>query len=123
MRVRMRALDNLVPVVVSTCGSDTVIVNSDGTILAMARPGREEIIYATLDLDGTPEDHSQWEVITGTADVKARLFQERRPEVYGALAASHPPVLNRYRAPGKRLLSSPEEIRQSYEEIRRRWSH
>ena len=120
MRVRVRALDNFVPLVVSKCGSETMIVNSDGNILAQARPGREGVITATVDLDGTPVDHSQWEVITGTADVKARFLQERLPEVYGDLTSAHPPVLHRYAE--KRLRSTPEEIREAFSEIRRRWS-
>ncbi|MCC6442860.1 MAG: carbon-nitrogen hydrolase family protein [Armatimonadetes bacterium] len=123
MRVRMRAMDNLVPVVVATCGQDSVIAGSDGSVLAMARPEQEDIVYATIDLDAAPEDHSQWEIITGTADMKARLFQERKPGAYAAITDPNPPLLERYRHPGKRLRSSPEEIRASYEEIRKWWSH
>lgn len=122
MRVRMRALDNFAPIVVSLCGRGTIIVDSDGSIRAQARPGREEIIAATIDLDGTPVDHSQWELFTGTADVKARFLQERRPEVYGDLTAARPPVLRRYQGKGKRLRSTPQETREAYEEIKRRWS-
>lgn len=120
MRVRMRALDNFVPLVLSKCGSGTMIVESDGNILAQGRPGKEEVIVATVDLEGTPVDHSQWEVLTGTADVKARFLQERRPDVYGDLIAGHPRVLDRYTE--KRLRSTPEKMREAYEEIRRRWS-
>ena len=120
MRIRMRAIDNFVPFVLSKCGSDTIIVDSDGNILAQARPGHEETIAATIDLDETPVDHSQWEVITGTSDVKARLLQERRPALYRDLTAKHPPLMERYK--GKRLRSTPAEIREAYEEIRRRWS-
>jgi len=122
LRVRMRALDNFVPVVVSLCGQGSVIVDSDGTVLAQARAAKEEVITAAIDLDATPMDHSQWEILTGTADVKARFFQERRPQLYRDLVAPHPPVLARYTGEGKRLISSPEEIRAAYEEIRRRWS-
>lgn len=122
MRVRMRALDNFVPVVVSLCGGGSVIVDSDGTVLAEARPDTEEVISAAVDLDRTPMDHSQWEVLTGTADVKARYLQERLPGLYGDLTATRPAVLDRYREQGKRLISTPEEIRAAYEEIRRRWS-
>lgn len=122
LRVRMRALDNFAPLAVSLCGRGTIIVDSDGSILAQAQPGREEVIAATIDLDRTPVDHSQWELFTGTADVKARFLQERRPEIYGDLTAPCPPVLSRYQEKGKRLRSTPEEIREAYEEIRRRWS-
>ena len=59
LRVRMRALDSFAPLVVSLCGSGTIIVDSDGTVLAQARPDREEVLAATVDLDGTPMDHSQ----------------------------------------------------------------
>ena len=120
LRVRMRALDNFVPFVVSKCGSETMIVASDGNILAQAGASREEVVTATVDLDGTPVDHSQWEVITGTWDVKARFLQERLPEFYGDLTARHPAVLDRYES--KRLRHTPEQIREAYEEIRRRWS-
>jgi N-carbamoylputrescine amidase len=120
MRVRMRALDNFTPLVVSLCGRGSVLVDSFGNILAQARTGVEEVVGATIDLDDTPMDHSQWELFTGTADVKARLLQERRPSAYGALTAEHPPVLDRYA--DRRLRSTPREIREAYEEIRRRWS-
>jgi predicted amidohydrolase len=120
LRIRMRAIDNFLPFVLSKCGSGTIIVDSDGSILAQARPGKEDVISATVDLDGTPQDHSQWEVITGTADVKARFLQERRPALYGCLTETNPPMLDRYGE--KRLRSTPEEIREAYEEIRRRWS-
>jgi hypothetical protein len=78
------------------------------------------VIGATIDLDATPMDHSQWELFTGTADGKARLLQERRPTAYGALTAKHPPVLERYAE--RRLRTAPHEIRAAYEEIHRRWS-
>jgi len=120
LRVRMRALDNFVPLVVSKCGSETMIVASDGNVLAQAGRSREEVVSATVDLDGTPVDHSQWEVLTGTWDVKARFLQERLPEFYGELTARRPPVLDRYG--GKRLRHTPEQIREAYQEIRRRWS-
>ena len=119
MRVRMRAIDNFVPVVVATCGRDTVIVNSDGTALSMGRPDTEDIIFATVDLDATPMDHSQWELITGVADVKARLFQERRPEMFATLTDPRPPVLERYR--DMPLKSTSEQRREVFEELRRRW--
>ena len=120
MRVRMRAIDNFVPVVVSTCGSDTVIVDSDGTVLAMARPRAEDVIFATIDLDATPMDHSQWELITGVADMKARIFQERRPEAFDALISERPSVLARYA--DQPLKSTPEQRREVFEELCRRWS-
>jgi len=120
MRVRMRAIDNFLPVVVATCGRDSVIVNSDGTVLAMGRPEKEDILLATIDLDGTPMDHSQWELITGVADVKSRLLQERRPEAFTPLADPRPPVLARYR--DKPLKSTPQERQEVFEELRRRWS-
>ncbi len=119
MRARVRAMDNFVPLVISTCGSDSVIVNSDGTVLAMARPHAEDIIAAIIDLDATPMDHSQWEFITGVADVKARLLQERRPGAFAALTAPRPPVLDRYRSTP--LKSTPEQRREVFEELRRRW--
>jgi predicted amidohydrolase len=119
MRARMRAIDNFVPLVISTCGSDSVIVNSDGTVLALARPRAEEIIAATIDLDGTPMDHSQWELITGVADMKARILQERRPEMFAALADPEPAVLGRYRE--MPLKSTPAQRQEVFEELRRRW--
>jgi predicted amidohydrolase len=120
MRVRMRAVDNFVPVVVATCSRDSVIVNSDGTVLAMGRPEKEDIIFANLDLDATPMDHSQWEFITGVADVKARLFQERRPEVFTPLINPRPPVLDRYQ--DQPLKSTPQQRQEVFEELCRRWS-
>jgi len=119
MRVRMRAIDNFVPVVVSTCGSDTVIVDSDGTVLAMGRPRTEDIIFATIDLDATPKDHSHWEFITGVADMKARTFQERRPKAFAPLTSPRPPALARYQ--DTPLKSTPEQRREIFEWLRREW--
>jgi hypothetical protein len=116
----MRALDNFTPLVVSLCGRGSLLVDSFGNVLAQAQPGVEEVIGATIDLDDTPMDHSQWELFTGTADVKARLLQERRPTAYEVLTAAQPPVLDRYA--DRRLRTAPHEIRYAYEEIRRRWS-
>jgi predicted amidohydrolase len=97
IQVQARAMDNFLPVTISTCRKDTMIVNSDGGVLAHARPHAEDIITATLDLDARPEDHSQWEMITTVSDVRARLLQERLPEVYQPLVAPHPPVLEQLR--------------------------
>jgi len=120
MRVRMRAIDNFVPLAVSTCRRDSMIVNSDGTVLAMARPEREDVISATVDLDATPVDHSEWELITGLSDVKARLLQERLPEVFTPLTDPHPPVLDRYRE--KPLRQTPEQRKEFFDELHRWWA-
>ncbi len=119
LRVRMRALDNFTPLVVSRCGQGSLIVDHGGEIVAQASDG-EQVISATLDAAAAPQDHSQWELFTGTADVRARLLQERRPEAYDVLTAAQPPIWPRYA--DRRLQSSPEHIRKAYEEIRRRWS-
>lgn len=119
LRVRMRALDNFTPLVVSRCGQGSLIVDHGGEIVAQAAAG-EHVISATLDLQAAPMDHSQWELFTGTADVRARLLQERRPAAYGVLTAAQPPIWLRYA--DRRLASSPEHVRKAYEEIRRRWS-
>jgi predicted amidohydrolase len=120
IRVQARAMDNFVPIAVSTCRKDSMIVNSDGTLLAMARPGVEEVIIATIDLDATPVDHSEWEMITGTDDVKARIMQERLPQAYLPLTDPHPPVLDRYE--GKRLRPAPEPRAPLFEERERWWA-
>lgn len=67
-------------------------------------------------------DHSQWEVLTGTANLKARFLQERLPQAYGDLTSPMPAVLRRYQTRGRKLISSQEEIRAAYGEIRRQWS-
>jgi len=105
MRVRMRAIDNFVPTVVSSCRADSVIVDSSGAVLAMARPNTEDVIHADIDLDATLIDRGDSMTITGLSDVKARLLQERLPDVYAPLTAPQPPVLGRYR--DKALLSPP----------------
>jgi predicted amidohydrolase len=120
VRARARALDNFVPLVISTCGSDSVIVNSDGNVLALGRPNKEDLLLATLDLDATPMDHSQWELITGVADVKARLLQERRPATFGALVDPNPPVLKRYASTP--LNTDPAQRQAIFEELYRRWT-
>lgn len=120
MRVRMRAIDNFVPLAVATCRQDSVIVDKDGTVVAMARPGREDVISATMDLDAKVEDHSEWELITGLADFKARIMQERLPEVYGLLTNAQPPALERYRETPIR--PAPKPRRALFEQLYRRWA-
>jgi predicted amidohydrolase len=120
LRVRMRAIDNFVPIVVAACGRDSAIVNSDGTVLAMGRPGREDVLVATLDLEAMPEDHSEWELITGLADLKGRLLQERRAETFSPLVSPHPAVLERYR--DRPLRSPPEEHGEFIAEVYRWWA-
>ncbi len=120
VRVRMRAMDNFLPFVLSICGSGSIIVDRDGRIRAQARQGVEEVITATIDLDATPTDRSQWEVITGTADVRARLLQERMPKAYQLLATEEPPVLESFR--NKRIRTTQQEYREAYEKIRKMWS-
>jgi len=122
IRAQARALDNFVPLVISLCGRDSVIIGSDGRLLARAHARREEIISAVVDLDATPMDHSQWEVLTGTADLKARYLQERLPQTYGVLVDPAPPVIARCREETRRLKESPEERRAAFEEIKRRWT-
>lgn len=117
IRLRLRALDSFAPLVVSLCGDGSAIVGSDGMVLALAQPG-EAIIRATVDLDATPRDPSHWEVLTGTADVKARLLRERQPLAYGALVTPEPPAV----AACPLLRSTPAEISAAYQYIRQRWS-
>ncbi len=121
IRAQARALDNFLPVVVSLCGHESVIIDGRGHVRAQAEGGREQVLSARLDLDDTPMDHSQWEVLTGTACVKSRYFQERHPEAYGVLVDLEPPVMARCREEANRLKEAPEERRAAFEEIRRRW--
>jgi predicted amidohydrolase len=118
IRVQARAIDNFVPMVIATCRKDSMIVNSDGGLLAMARPGVEDIIIATLDLDAHPQDHSEWEMITATSDVRARLLQERLPEVYRPILEPHPPVLEHVRE--QPIRPAPDD-REAFFEARTRW--
>ncbi len=120
MRVRMRAIDNFVPLAVSTCRKGSVIVDKDGSVLAMARPDREDVISAVIDLDTKIEDHSEWELVTGTADFKSRIMQERLPEVYGLLAEPRFPALERYRHDPIR--SAPEPRSEFFEQLYQWWS-
>jgi len=84
----------------------------------MARPGAEDIIVTTLDLDARREYHSEWEMITGVSDVRARLLQERLPEVYQPLLDPHPQVLEQVRDKPIRPAPKPRE---PFFEARRRW--
>jgi predicted amidohydrolase len=118
IQVQARAMDNFSPIAISTCRKDSMIVNSDGGVLATARPYTEDVIAATLDLDARPEDHSEWEMITGVSDVRARLLQERLPEVYQPLLDPHPPVLEQIR---DRPIRPAPEPREPFFEARTRW--
>jgi len=120
MRVRMRAIDNFVPLAVAMCRQDSVIVNNDGTVLAMARPEREDVISAVIDLDAKVEDHSEWELVTGLADFKARIVQERLPAVYGPLVNPRPPALERYKDTPIRPAPGPRS--EFFEQLYRWWS-
>ncbi len=122
IRAQARCLDNFVPLSISLCGRESVIIGSDGSVLAQAPRGEEAIISAIVDLDATPMDHSQWEVLTGTADLKARYLQERHPEAYGVLTDPDPPVMARCREEARCLKEGPEERRAAFEEIKRRWA-
>jgi predicted amidohydrolase len=118
IQVQGRAMDNFLPITIATCRRDSMIVNSDGGVLAMARPHTEDVITAVIDLDARPEDHSEWEMITGVADVRARLLQERLPEAYRTLLDPHPPVLEQIR--DKPIRPAPE-LREPFFEERTRW--
>lgn len=120
IRMQARAMENYVPIVISTCRAETMIVNSDGGLLAMARPGAEDVIFATIDLDGTPVEHSEWEFLTGTSDVKARHLQERLPQVFTTLTDPRPPVLERFR--DKPLRPAPEDRESLFAERTRWWA-
>jgi len=120
MRVRMRAMDNLVPLAVSTCRRDSVIVDKDGSILAMARPDKEDVISAVIDLDMKIEDHSEWELITGLADFKSRIMQERLPEVYGPLTQQRYPARDRYK--NEPIRPAPEPRGEFFEQLYQFWA-
>lgn len=120
IQVQARAMENFIPITISTCRKDTMIVDRDGTLLAMARPQCEDIIAATVDLDARVEDRSQWEMITGTSDLRARLLQERLPGAYGPLLDPRPPVLDQIKDRPLRPAPAPEE-REGFFEERARW--
>jgi predicted amidohydrolase len=120
IQVQARALDNFVPIVISMCRKDSMIVNSDGNLLAMARPNHEDVITAVVDLDARPEDHSEWEMITGLSDVRARLLQERLPEVYRRLVEPRPAVLEQVK--DRPIRPAPEARRPFFEERARWWA-
>jgi predicted amidohydrolase len=109
IQVQARAMDNFLPITISACRKDTMVVNSDGGVLAMARPFAEDIITATLDLDARPQDHSEWEMITSVADVRARLLQERLPEVYQPLVDPRPAVMEQVTDKPIRPVPEPRE--------------
>ena len=120
IQVQARAMENFLPITISTCRQDTMIVDSDGSLLAMARPHTEEVISATVDLDAGPEDHSDWEMITGLSDVRARLLQERLPEVYQTILDPRPPVMERLKERPIRPAPTESE-REAFFAERRRW--
>lgn len=120
IQVQARAMENFLPITISTCRKDSMIVNSDGGLLAMARPYTEDVITAVIDLDARPEDHSEWEMITGLSDVRARLLQERLPEVYQPLLGPHPPVLEQLRE--KPIRPAPTAREPFFEERAQWWA-
>jgi predicted amidohydrolase len=120
IQVQARAMESFLPITISTCRKDSMIVNSDGGLLAMARPYTEDVITAVIDLDARPEDHSEWEMITGLSDVRARLLQERLPEVYQPLLDPHPPVLGQLRE--KPIRPAPTAREPFFEERAQWWA-
>jgi predicted amidohydrolase len=120
IQVQARAMETFLPITISTCRKDSMIVNNDGSVLALARPYTEDVITAVIDLDARYEDHSDWEMITGLTDVRARLLQERLPEVYRPILDPHPPVMEQLR--DKPLRPAPTERGPFFEERRAWWT-
>jgi predicted amidohydrolase len=120
IQVQARAMENFLPIAISTCRKDTMIVNSDGGLLAMARPGTEDVITAVIDLDAKPADQSEWVMVTGVSDVRARLLQERLPEVYRPILDPRPPVMEQLR--DTPLRPAPTERGPFFEERARWWA-
>ena len=108
---RTRAVENSTYVVVSWggWGTDTgsMVISPRGEILAEATAG-EEIAMAEIDPQGGREN-ADW--VNAQDDMRSRLFRERRPEVFGNLTLSRPPVLDKVPdlQPG-----SPAEIAEIY---------
>ncbi len=88
--VSARAIENRVHVVsADRVGSErghsfaglSKIVNASGSILGLASPDKEEIIYGEVSLDSARQKHVT--VIPGEYEVD--YIQDRRPEIYGVI--------------------------------------
>jgi predicted amidohydrolase len=90
---RTRAIENFTPVVVSWGGwstdSGSMIISAKGEVLAEAMEAGE-IAIADVDPKGGREN-ADWS--NAQKDMRARLFRERRPDVFSVLSDPTPPVL------------------------------
>jgi hypothetical protein len=69
------------------------------------------------------QDSLHWDILTGAADLKARVLKERRPGACSELPLPDLPVLPSYRGPGRSLLQREGKTRAAYWESKRHWSH
>jgi predicted amidohydrolase len=122
IRTQARALDNFVPIVVSIAGRGSLIIGSDGSVLAESVPNQEDIISATIDLDANLLDMSHQSVLTGISDLKARYILERVPQAYHVIIQTEPPLAKKYIKRGTILKSTIKENWEAFEYIRNRWS-
>jgi len=92
---RTRAVENFVYVVVSWGGwgsdSGSMIISPRGEIITEEKRGGEVAIADINPFSG--RQCADWS--NQQNDMRARLFRERRPEVYGILSHPCPPALNK----------------------------
>ncbi len=121
MRVRIRAVDNGVYIVVSNFAypdrrrpGRSSIVAPDGVVLADAGKVPDRFVAATVDLDEENIEPADAET-SGIGDLGLRQLLERHPETYSYLTECEPDALSKW--PGARLLDD-QEVRAVY--LRRR---
>ncbi len=112
--MKTRAVDNQVHFLSST-SRNSRIVSPKADVLADAGDGNPAIAWADCDIDGAtkPADDFFWEhLYSGIKDHKERVLKFRRPDAYGRLVESNPPLLEQYSAGG--VANTPEEIERVY---------
>ena len=110
--LRTRANDNSVYILTAknyqyNAAGKSSIIDPWGHVLADAGFYRDAIVSKTVDLD-IPKTQAEWHYpsrMSGTADIRVRYPQERRPELYGRLSVPAP----RLRVPDE---AEREELRE-----------
>jgi Carbon-nitrogen hydrolase len=90
--LRVRAAENHVYLVVAFRGSGSMIISPIGRIIARA-DAEDGLAIADIDPLG---GRAGGDAMNHQLDVRARLFRERNPAVFGILVDPHPPALERH---------------------------
>lgn len=126
--VKVRAADHTLWLAVAKNGNihapgRSCIINPIGQVVADGGYDLNTVLTGYIDphQGWTQPDFGFGTLITGVADMRARLCLERRPEVYGIITAATNPLLQQHA--DKTLVSSQGQAAQRavYDKVRKQW--